>query len=985
MALPILPTAVYRALPAPADPHALELGMTRWREAAEAADPKTASLMRDLAAGETGSRLLAAMFGSSPFLTQCCITNPEIVLALIHDGPSYTLAEIVRGLNRDRESDGKRPALMRRLRHARRHVALVVAVADLAEWWPLERVTSALSAFADTVVAAALSHLLAAAGAAGEIELPNPGLPEQDSGFFALGLGKLGARELNYSSDIDLILLYDPEKVRYRGRFSPSQFYSRLAQDLVRLLSEATGDGYVFRVDLRLRPDPGSTPAAISTQAAIAYYESAGQNWERAALIKARPVAGDRAAARQFLDELIPFLWRRHLDFAAIQDIHSIKRQINAHRGGSRIAVAGHNVKLGRGGIREVEFFAQTQQLIWGGRLPGLRVRGTVAALDALATAGKIAPEAARELTDAYRFLRRIEHRLQMVDDAQTHRLPSDAEGLRRVAVFLGFEGTAAFTAELLRQLGVVERHYAQLFEEAPSLAAPGNLVFTGHEDDPETLATLSGLGYADPAAAAAMVRAWHHGRYRAMRSQRARELMTELVPTLLRAFGAAPEPDAALRRFDHVLGRLPAGVQLLSLFQHNPKLIERVAELMGASARIADQLGHHPALIEALLEDEGAPPTNSVLLSRDLERTLAEPRDDEDLHDRARRWVGDHKFRVGVALLQERIDGEEAGRAFAATAEATIAGLLPRLAESFARHHGSVPGGGLAVLGLGKLGGREMSATSDLDLILVYDAPDEVEASIGPHPLPVPTYYARLSQRLVTALTAMTRDGNLYEVDMRLRPSGNAGPLATSLAAFRRYHGESAWTWEQMALTRARTVAGLKSLCQAVESSIRATLAAPRDPARLLADVAEMREKIAQAHRTPGFWNVKHRRGGLVDIEFIAQYLQLREAHRRPDLIHPNTMAALQTLAAANILAPETAADLIGALRLWHGVQQMLKLATLEEGISETATSPAFLAAMARTAGAVDFAALKRDMDDRAARAFMRYRSLIVEPAQRG
>ncbi len=577
MPLPSLPTGAYRALPAPADARRVALGLQHWREAADAmADSAIASDMRALAADDAGQRLLAAIFGNSPFLSQICVAEPGTLLNLATAGPSRTFAEIIHALNQELDSLADRFLLMKRLRIARRRVAMVVALADLAKWWPLDRVTGALSAFAEAALEAAVRHLLMNAARTGDIHLPNADSPERECGFFVLALGKLGARELNYSSDIDLICLYDGEKVDYRGRQSPSQFYSRLAQELVRILADPTGDGYVFRVDLRLRPDPGSTPAALSTQAALTYYESAGQNWERAALIKARPIAGDRLAGRAFLAELGPYLWRRHLDFAAIQDIHSIKRQINAHRGGGKIAVAEHNIKLGRGGIREIEFFAQTQQLIWGGRMPELRVSGTVAALVALAQAGRISLAAAADLTAAYRFLRGIEHRLQMIDDAQTHSLPHDADGLRRVAIFAGYDSAEAFATELLHQLGTVESHYAHLFEEAPSLSPQGNLVFTGHEDDPETLATLQRMGFADPPAVAAMVRSWHHGRYRAMRSQRARELLTELVPVLLTAFGASPAPDAALRRFDRFLAGLPAGVQLLSLFYRNPALIER-------------------------------------------------------------------------------------------------------------------------------------------------------------------------------------------------------------------------------------------------------------------------------------------------------------------------------------------------------------------------------------------------------------------------
>ncbi len=979
MPLPPLPTGAYRSLPAPASVRQAEAGLTQWRETAEAlADQVLADDMRALVADESGQRLLAAIFGNSPFLSQICFAEPDTLLGLVTAGPARMFAEIMHRLNRELEWQRDRSALMTQLRLARRRVALVTAIGDLAQWWPLERVTGALSAFAEAALEAALRHLLVAAAAAGEIDLPYRDPPERDCGFFVLALGKLGARELNYSSDIDLVCFYNGARIDYRGRQSPSQFYSRLTQELVRILADSTGDGYVFRVDLRLRPDPGSTSAALSTEAALVYYESAGQNWERAALIKARPIAGDRAAGRALLAQLEPFLWRRHLDFAAIQDIHSIKRQINAHRGGSRIAVVGHNIKLGRGGIREIEFFTQTQQLIWGGRMPELRASATIAALAALAQAGRISPEAATELTGAYRYLRGIEHRLQMIDDAQTHTLPKKTEALERIAVFCGYENAAAFAADLLRQLGIVERHYAHLFEEAPSLSPQGNLVFTGHENDPETLATLQRMGFADPPAVAATVRSWHHGRYRAMRSQRARELLTELVPALLATFGRSSAPDAALRRFDRFLAGLPAGVQLLSLFYRNSTLLELIAEIMSVSARLADQLTQYPGLIEGLLTETGAPATDRAAVLADMDRALGEPRNEEQLHDRARRWVGDRKFRTGVALLRGRIDGEGAGRAFAATAEAAISGLLLRIIANFGRAHGTVPGGEIAVLGLGKLGGREMSATSDLDLILVYDAPIGVEASTGSDPLPVPSYYARLSQRLITALTAMTREGNLYEVDMRLRPSGNAGPLAASLAAFRRYHAEAAWTWEQMALTRARVVAGPRLLREAIAETVRTTLTVPRDPTRLRADVAAMRIKIGETHRNPGFWDVKHRRGGLVDIEFVAQFLQLREAHDRPDLLDSNTMSALERLAQAGLLGGDAAADLTAALRLWHNVQQMLKLTTVDAEIDEAGASAAFLALMARAAGAVDFAALKQDMDQKAARAEARYCEIV-------
>ncbi|MBV8779750.1 MAG: glutamine-synthetase adenylyltransferase, partial [Alphaproteobacteria bacterium] len=534
------------ALPSAGDARALAIGTAHWHDAvAAAAEPEAAAAARAWSATPQGQHLFAAVFGNSPFLSGLGVREWQFLTRLVADGADAPFAEIIAATKRPIDGEDQ-SALMRRLRTARRRVALAVGVADIAGAWGLERQMSALTGFAEAAIDAAVRHLLRRLPRTPFAADAEPAV----SGLIVLGLGKLGGGELNYSSDIDLILLYDPDRSQPAGRDVLHGFFNRLARELVRILDERTGDGYVFRTDLRLRPDPRSTPLAMSVAAALSYYESVGQNWERAALIKARPVAGDREAATRFLAELQPYIWRRHLDFAAIADIHSIKRQIQAHRGGARIAVLGHDIKIGRGGIREIEFFAQTQQLIWGGRRRDLRVGATCEALARLAAAGRIEEADRAELTDSYRFLRRVEHRLQMVDDAQTHRLPADAAGLERFAVFLGYPDAAAFSAELTARLESVERHYAELFEEAPSLAGSGNLVFTGAEDDPGTLDTLAGMGFAEPARVAAMVRDWHHGRMRATRSQRAREILTELVPELLRIFGATAAPDLALRRF---------------------------------------------------------------------------------------------------------------------------------------------------------------------------------------------------------------------------------------------------------------------------------------------------------------------------------------------------------------------------------------------------------------------------------------------------
>jgi glutamate-ammonia-ligase adenylyltransferase len=973
------------ALPKPADVRRLDLGFEAWQEALSLAryDDPAAKAALGWSSAPLGQRLLAAIFGNSPFLSGIAVREWAFLTRLVEVGPDPLFSELAASVENTEDPGENTAGLMRRLRIAKRRIALLAAVAELTGCWFLEQQTAALSRFAEASLGAGLRHLLREAAAKGLTTVADLDEPERDSGFFVVGMGKLGGYELNYSSDIDLILLYDAAVARVTARAGPQSFFVRLTRDLVRILEERTGDGYVFRTDLRLRPDPASTPLAISVAAALTYYESVGQNWERAALIKSRPVAGDRAAAERFLRELQPFLWRKNLDFAAIQDIHSIKRQINAHRGGGRIAVEGHDIKTGRGGIREIEFFAQTQQLIWGGRLHDLRVGPTCEALRRLSAAGRTDPAAVTALIDDYRFLRRVEHRLQMVDDAQTHSLPTDRSGIERLAIFLGYPQTDAFITDLCTHLSSVERHYAELFEQAPTLAGPGNLVFTGAEDDPETLRTLTQLGFADPAGVAALVRSWHHGRVAATRSQRAREILTELVPELLRIFGTTRHPDAALRRFDQFLSRLSAGVALFSLFHANPGLLALVAEIMAGAPRLAELLAQRPALLDSVLtEGFFSPLPNRAALAADLEQMLKRARDYEDTLDIIRRWAGERKFQIGAQLLRCGLDGSAVGAALADTAEAALSLLLPAVETEFGRRHGRVPGGAFAIIGMGRLGSREMTLASDLDLILIYDVPQDTDASDGPHPLPVSGYYARLSQRLIGAITAPTAEGRLYDVDMRLRPSGEAGPIASQLAGFARYQRESAWTWEHMALTRARPVAGEAAFCRRISESLEAVLRAPRDPRKLVVDVADMRRRIAEENPNPSPWDLKNRRGGLIDIEFIAQLLMLQHASSCPAIIQRSTAKALAALGAAGILSAEVRGGLSEAATLLRNVQIVLTL--LGGGLPATITlAEADAATLARCVGAVDFARLSADINDATARVRGWYDRLIETPAR--
>jgi glutamate-ammonia-ligase adenylyltransferase len=988
-----MPPPVAENLPRPGDPARASLGLERWRDRArDGANGELAAFALAFVEDRAGRALLESIFGNSPFLTNCLLSDGDVLPAVLAQGPGPVLEELRRFVNASAATEKDTGRLMQALRQARRRVALTVALADIMGILPLEGVTGALSEFADAAVNGAARHLLQRGIDAGDLAPAHGDNPLERSGLVVLGMGKLGARELNYSSDIDLILLYDPEIARYTGKRTIQDFFVRLARDLLRILQERTDAGYVFRTDLRLRPDPASTPLALSVLAAETYYEGMGQNWERAAMIKARAIAGDIQAGKTFLKRLRPFVWRKHLDFAAIQDIHSIKRQIHAVKGHRDIAVAGHNIKLGRGGIREIEFFAQTQQLIWGGRNPELRQSSTCAAIEALVAAGRVKPETAAEMIDAYRFLRVIEHRLQMIEDRQTQTLPTVPAELEAFALFAGFDSTAAFSETLLRHLGNVEDHYAELFEEAPSLGGPGNLVFTGTDNDPETVKTLGRMGFSDGASVSTVIRGWHHGRYRAMRSTRARELLTEIMPRLLDVLCKTVNPDLAFARFDEFLGRLPAGVQLFSMLYVNPGLLDLLAEIMGSAPRLAEHLSRNAGLLDAVLVKGffDAMPDRDHLRA-DLRVQLDQANDYQDVLEIVRRWTKDRQFQVGVRILRGMMGADAAGGPLADIADCAIAELQPHVEAEFARVHGRLPGDGLVTVGLGKLGSRELSFTSDLDLIFIYDVPEGSDTDEGLHdllsdgrkPLAPMHYYARLAQRMINAITAQTGEGLLYEVDMRLRPSGNQGPIASTAGGFLRYQTESAWTWEHMALTRARAVAGSPAAMERAESSIRAVVCQPRDSRKVAEDVADMRARIAQQFPGDRLWDLKYCPGGLIDIEFLAQYLQLRHGTTHPELAVPGTLETLERATAAGVIPREIGADLQATLRLWHKLVGYLRLTVGSTTPVET-WPDSVRRSLVAAGGAVDFGDLERNISEVAARTRRHFIEIVGTPSLR-
>ena len=907
--------------------------------------------------------LLGGIAETSPYLWDLVRADPARFLRLISGDADAALTALL-VTARDTATAAKGTAeLMRVLRRAKVEAALLIALADIGGVWPVARVTAALTDVAEMALGAAVRHLLGEAEARGKLAFPDPQNPAAGCGYVVLAMGKMGGHELNFSSDIDLMVFFDPAVSSLAPNVEASPFYVRMTRELVKLLQQRTADGYVFRVDLRLRPDPSSTQIANSTEAALNYYESRGQNWERAALIKARPCAGDVAAGERLIRELAPFVWRKYLDYAAVADIHAMKQEIHAYRGHGEIAVEGHNIKLGRGGIREIEFFVQTQQLIAGGRHSQLRGRGTVATLAELAAGGWIDAAARDELTSAYDFLRRVEHRLQMIADEQTHTLPADREVLGALARFLGFKSRDDFAAALLAHLRAVEKHYIKLFETAPTLLAEQqNLSFANGEGDTaaETLDRLVAMGFHHPREAAGAVQRWQAGTYRALRSEPIRKSLIELVPTIFDQFARAENPNAAFASFDQFLAGLRPGSRLLPLLRQNPELIRFIALILGTAPRLADILAQHPHVIDPLIDPTffGALP-DVARLEAELARAIGEARSYEDVLDAVRLFGQEHMFLIGARILSGSLSAEQAGDVFATLADVLIRAVHARVEADFAGVHGCVRGQQTAILALGRLGAREMTASSDLDLIVIYDFDAEHPNSDGARPLYGGQYFARLTQRLINALTVRTNYGVLYEVDMRLRPSGRSGPLATHIDSFVGYQRSEAWTWEHMALTRARVVSASPAFAARIEAAIHDVLCRRREAPAIAADVVEMRATIAKEKGDADPWELKYAAGGLIDIEFIAQYLQLVHAATLPDILDTSTARMLDRAAHAAVLEAEDAEVLRPAVSLFHGLTQILRLC-LPGAFDPKSANAGVLALLARAADLPDFPALQ-------------------------
>ena len=868
--------------------------------------------------------LLAGSASCSPYLYDLIGREEAWLRAAISAAPEAALAAELEAVRALEAGD-----LVAGLRQAKRRIALLAGLADLGGVWHLMQVTGALTELADAAVHACLTKLVGEEIRRGKL----PGAKPEDAldagGMVALAMGKMGAGELNYSSDIDLICLYDETRYDPEDRNEARASFIRATRKMAQIMNDTTSGGYVFRTDLRLRPDASVTPVCISMASAELYYEAEGRTWERAAYIKARPCGGDLAAGDRFLTTLKPFVWRKHLDFAAIQDAHDMRLRIRDHKGlNGKISVPGHHMKLGQGGIREIEFFTQTRQLIAGGRDESLRDRTTLGGLKALTAKGWVPEDVTDALSDHYIAHREVEHRIQMVNDAQTHIMPTTQEGMDRIARMMGAADTVKWAETIRERLVEVETMTGGFFSPTSAKARP-----------------------ALTEAQEVMVEGWRG--LPALRSARAAEVFSRVEPEILTRMMRAAHPDEALLQFDRFLTGLPAGVQLFSLFEANPQLIDLIVDICGTAPGLASYLSRNAAVLDGVIGGSffaqwpGEAELKSLLAAH-----IAQAQDYEAKLDLARRWQKEWHFRIGVHHLRGLIDAQEAAAQYSDLAGACVAALWPAVRAEFARRHGACPGRGAAVLGMGSLGAGRLNAASDLDLIVIYDAQGD-EDSDGAKPLPARTYFARLTQALVTAISAQMPEGRLYEVDMRLRPSGRKGPVATSFESFRAYQMDEAWTWEHLALTRARVIAGPADLATDIETVRRDVLAVKGGGAQVMSDLADMRARIFAAKPIDGAWEAKIGPGRMQDIELLAQSFALRAGAEARKM-----EAQLRLGAKGGFVTKEEEATLASAYRFLWRLQSSGRLLT-DKPIDITAIGEGGRAFLLRETDCEDLAAL--------------------------
>ena len=812
------------------------------------------------------SRFLRTLLKRDAAAFEAALENPE--------------AAIQNLLARDPDWDTKNSTELRAIFRKRKRVLILLLAAldyGMKVPLPLLRLTSYLSDFAALAVDVGLDCLMREQGFA------------DSEGVCVLGMGKLGGGELNYSSDIDLIVLFDPARLnRSASRDDNHRRIQRVIRHLVLFLEQPEAEGYIFRTDLRLRPDPSSMPLAVAVEAAVQYYETMGLAWERAAMLKARPIAGDRALAQEFLHHITPFIWRKSLDYASIADIQAIRARALQSR--QSPGLDGVNIKLVEGGIREIELYAQSLQLIWGGRIPALRVKPTLEALEVLAQANLITADIPSKLTEAYLYYRRLEHAAQLLSDQQCHTLPESPEHWQDFATLM-----AETAATIQTRTGNYLRTVQQICQPQQR-EEQQEQTFSGDDR------WLAELGYGDIAGLKAITERWLGGSYRVTATERARRLLEQLLPKILKAFAATAAPDDALARMDKFLEALPAGVQLFSLFAATPELLRHCADIMGNAPRLARLLSSKPGLFEYLLHRTSEPLPTIPLRIPGLEETL----------DDCRRLAHEVEFRTSVGFMSGTVELEELMQQQSHTAEVIISQSLRALRQ----HNPKLPKSGFAILALGKLGMRQLMPDSDLDLIFISDPPDDCGN----------TPFIRLAQRLMNALSVATAEGKLYEVDVRLRPHGDSGTLCSSLDTLEHYYQHEAWLWEFYALSQARLVYADGDIEPKIYDWLQQTQTRQYTVDDLRRAVQDMRPRITAAFPSQGLWDVKHHNGGLMDSGFCRQYLLMSLLAEYPELTGADFARVFDIATRRNLLCATLASEALEAhqwlIRLQAGLR---------------------------------------------------------------
>ena len=867
-----------------------------------------------LATSGVSAEDLAGLLIHSRHLQSIARAQQDAILPILNGTGAAIIDAAVNTLFDVADTAADDAAMMAAIRHLRQRSGLATALADLANKADVGTQMNWLSTAADAAIAATVRYLFRQAAARGLV-LPDC-TGQRGCGWTILALGKLGSSELNYSSDVDLIILHDPDNNALTNPETSQTFFVDLTRHLVSLLSSATRDGIGWRVDLRLRPDPGATAVSIQREAAIGYYESIARTWERAAFIRARPVAGDIEMGSAFLADLQPFIWRRTLDFTVLDDMATMLSRPVASPGWT-----GFNLKTGRGGIRNIEFFTHVLQLVGGGRSANLRQRSTLDALASLAAEDWISTTQQTTLSAHYHHLRRVEHRLQMMADAQTHALPRSLEDIANFAAFLGHADVQTFLHALQQTLDEVCLHSAHhLFADD---AAAGDTA-PPLEDEDQMRDWLTAKGFSRPDDISSTLSGWMAGRIATTRSERTRTLLTRMMPDILDQLAMANAPDDCFAAFAGFVEGLPASVQIFSLLDHNRQLGRLLGDILILSPRLATQLRRYPMMFDQVIASNFFSPLDDADAFEATIRSAINDMPVELALDVITRLTRERRFRAEVQALSGVADNVALRLALSDTADAAIRVITSLATADMQRRHGQITGS-FAVLGLGRLGVRKMTSTSDIDLVMIWDGSSDARSD-GTRSLAAGAYFTRLAQTLVNWLGGATGEGSLYKVDVRLRPDGEKGALAQSCQRLQTYYNDEAWVWEKMALAKARCLTPHTEAGKTAMQIMVTIMAAPPDAAAITTALNQMLTRFRDNYTDAPAWQLRQKPGGIRELDLLVQGLRLQHADLFSHTADPPE-AILDTLHAAARMPDELAHALKDAAQLFEALHQALRL----------------------------------------------------------